>query len=719
MIAAFDLETDLVQPGLNAPPVVCGSMATSEADARVLSLEETRSVFQQLLDSNCHVTGAYVAFDMIEMMVDNPALTTAVFRKYERGEVEDVQIDEALYAIERGHLGLDPRTGGDLRDPETGQVKKRYSLAIVADLNGLSIKKGDTYRLKYASLRGIPLSQWPEAAREYPRQDVIIPLAIRARQQERGGRNIANQPLRTQVVRTSFCLALAGTWGVRINAFRLNKVKARVAREWAAGVARWQAKGFLDAEGKEDGTAVRRAVAMAYGATGAPCATCAGTGKVLSPKTNKPVQCRECSATGIEAGAMVPRTDPSTLNPRGQISKDRDTLDQSGDDDLEEYGEVSNLAKLRDTYIPALEQGTRVPITLQANPLLATQRVSYDGVVQLLPRKGGIRECHEAREGYVYCSCDYSMLELVTLSQTMINLRLSRKMADAINSGKDLHTMLAAQMTGQRYEALLELVKAKDKKADNYRQAAKEGNFGFPGGMGAPKVVFTARKKGIRFCVLTGRAPKCNQTIVREWGSDLTTGKPRKIVPTCRECILAAEEIRENWFELWQVRPYFEVISREQKAKIPVVSFGTGLVRGGTQFNDRANHRFQNLAGQLATHAMWLVSKECYTDRHSPLWGSRPWGFIHDEILSELVESRATEAAYRKADLMMEAGRVYCPDVKTAVEPAIARFWYKAMATVKDTQGKLVPWEPKCKGCNANGWERLCGPECLKQEFRE
>ncbi len=107
-----------------------------------------------------------------------------------------------------------------------------------------------------------------------------------------------------------------------------------------------------------------------------------------------------------------------------------------------------------------------------------------------------------------------------------------------------------------------------------------------------------------------------------------------------------------------------------------------------------ANHPFQHLAAMGAKHALWNVSRECYTVEDSPLYGSRPVVFAHDEVITELIEAKAHEAAYRQADVMIASMREFVPDVKIAAEPALMRFWDKNASPVFDAAGRLIPWEP-------------------------
>ena len=139
-------------------------------------------------------------------------------------------------------------------------------------------------------------------------------------------------------------------------------------------------------------------------------------------------------------------------------------------------------------------------------------------MIQLIPIKGGVRECFLVRDGYDGCDVDYSAIELCTLAQTTLSFIGFSRMAETINRTKDpgmMHTAFGARMIGISVEEMVARIKAKDPKAKDTRQAAKVGNFSFGGGAGAATTVLTNRQRskgstkapdgfeyaGIRFCI--------------------------------------------------------------------------------------------------------------------------------------------------------------------------------------------------------------------------
>lgn len=467
---------------------------------------------------------------------------------------------------------------------------------------------------------------------------------------------------------------------------------------------------------------IKRRVAIAYGCT-TPCRGCAGSGKVPSTKTQNLVACLECGGTGLDLStAPVPRTETEG------VGTGRDTLTESGDEKLIDFAAFSEEAKILETYVPFLrrgldESGRPRPITLRPNVLLDTGRASYSDVVQQLPRGGGVRECIVARPGYVLCSCDYGGLELVTHAQSCLWLVGRSKLAEALNRELKVHDALGATMIGENYEAFVAKVKAGDKHAKNVRQAAKPANFGFPGGMGPAKLVLAQRKqgpdttgpdgrvyKGLRFCVLIGGEAECGVRKVTEW-------KRQAITPTCLRCIECADDIRSKWLLQWPENDqYFDivkgVVDNGQQIRLAdgsivnlepgqAMQHRSGRIRGGLERNACANGFFQGLAADGAKLALCRVAQEQYDHtyrmadgRRSPLFGTRTILFAHDELVVEMRDDVAHEAASRLSDVMVESMRVYTPDVRVEAPPALMRRWFKsAEPTYKD--GILIPWEPK------------------------
>lgn len=123
--------------------------------------------------------------------------------------------------------------------------------------------------------------------------------------------------------------------------------------------------------------------------------------------------------------------------------------------------------------------------------------------------------------------------------------------------------------------------------------------------------------------------------------------------------------------------------------------------RGGTSYVT-GNSYFQGLTADGAKAAMWEIAKECYgvasgegattryAARQSPLYGSRMVLFLHDEFILESPEARASGAAERLGEIMVDQMKRYLPDVPVSASPVITRTWQKGAKPLR-VGGKLVP----------------------------
>lgn len=721
LLTSFDLETHLIQPGLLAPPMVCGSFIFEAEgiesgediiyqDSVLLTDKEQICEFlgRSLDDPSTTITGANIAYDFAIVAAHKPSMLPAIFRAYDEGRVRDVLVGAALHYLESGLLFVDPRNFGPLKSPSTGKRLDRYSLEVVTDLfcNRVDAKTNDFWRLRYALLEGKPVEEWPVEARQYPIDDSNNTLDCARWLQEHG----KNQQDHAAQARAAFALHLASVWGLRTDPEELDKLYKRVVSirdgkdepgdskqtlHLKTMVRQLKANGLLSEFCDPVTANVKRACAVAYGASGV-CSSCTN-GKIKSEKTGNDVNCKKCSGTGLgfTTGLDAPRTSGGEISsclalPRtatGGVAADRDTLKESGDELLEAFAQVSELQKLKTTYLPYLRTGVEVPINPRSNVLVATGRTSYSDLIQLLPREHNVRDCFVPRVGWVFCSVDYNALELCTLAQCQIKICGSSALAEALNAGLDPHTQFAANMYGMAYEDLAGQIKAGNKTAKNRRQTAKAANFGFPGGMGSTTLVKAQRKVGLRFCKAIENAERCGVVKVTEW-----RGKPTS--PLCRRCVELAEDLKQSWFRQWpEMKRYFAFVQERVHDNGKITQLVSGRVRGGLDFCNAANTLFQGLAADGAKAALYNVVKEAYTDKNSPLFGARPVVFVHDEIVSELLKTNASNAAKRKAQIMIDTMRLYTPDVVIRAEPALMSRWLKEAEPVYDDKGELVVWK--------------------------
>lgn len=353
-MVSFDSETRKFRGGQMAPKVVCAStseFSNGRLSGRLLPDATTaNALFRALLTSRRPIVFANAAYDLAVMAAADPSLHVEIFRMLEEGRSHDVLLAEALSAIYHGHLGAMP-DGRPLYNPATGKEVKRYSLAltVLLTLGRSDAKENDVWKLSYGLLEGLPFERWPEQARVYPIADADNTLGVGATQvtglpgphdwvevpaipglppppamcrhcgqssarataicpeAPRGEphKNLGNLAAQMQA---DYALRLGACWGLRTDPERVEALAAEVEEKHKVAVERFQKKGWIREDGSEDTVAVKRAVAIAYGAGekvcrrcggGIDCSACSGEGVVDG------VQCEECDGAGRLVGKIA------------------------------------------------------------------------------------------------------------------------------------------------------------------------------------------------------------------------------------------------------------------------------------------------------------------------------------------------------------------------------------------------------------------------------
>lgn len=353
------------------------------------------------------------------------------------------------------------------------------------------------------------------------------------------------------------------------------------------------------------------------------------------------------------------------LTSKGNIATDEAAIRATGDQDLLSLVDFSKAQKLDSVWSRYLIQGTDINTPIQASfhCLVESGRTSCAKPnLQNPHRATGLRECFIPRKGYLFAACDYSTLELCTLAQVNSWLFKDCSMAQRLREGADLHLHFASVLLGLSYEEGFERLKARDPEMKRTRQMAKVANFGYPGGMGSE--AFRSYAKG--------------------YGLEISE----------RE----AKDLRDNWFLAWpEMESYFDFVTAQiqgQGYTGKIRQFFTDRIRGDVSFTQACNSYFQGLAADGAKHALFQVSKRCYTDPNSVLYGSRPIMFIHDEIVMETPEEKAPEAAEELAQVMRDTMQVFTPDVPIKTDVALMDRWYKDAEETRSSDGKLEVWHP-------------------------
>lgn len=653
---AFDIETHLIKPGQLFPKLVCCSFYDGKQRDLMLASFGVKRVLDLLRDPAVILIGHNVAYDLgvivaeaVDQGYDPHEIISLVFQAYADDRIVDTMIRTMLCDIA---LGKFQEIDGQRRG-------KHYALDILAQrwLKRFMQKK-DTWRLHYAALDGVPLTEWPPDAKEYAENDAEVTYlcdqAISAWAISEDMEQPGNIPDEFRQTRAAWVLHLMAGWGIAIDADLVSVVRTNLELQRTESYKVMEEYGLF----KKDKVGQYKR-----------------TKKGQICKDQKKL--KQLIAEGFAAQGETPPMTAGRKNKLGirtpEIATGADVARESGHIACIAYADVANADKLLSTYVPALERASLkgIPLTSSPNVLVASGRTSWTNPnLQNPPKIGGIRECVIPRKGTVFVAADLDTVELRALAQSCLEILGFSEMAAALQRGEDLHLALAAEILGISYQQAQALEAAGDPLVSDTRQNAKAPNFGFPGGMGAKKFAI----------------------------NQIAMGTPLVTTPgaTLQDHIDRAIFLREAWFKHWpEMRRYLkhagEITGDYGPGKIEQP--WSGRIRGGLEYCSCANTYFQGRVADGAKLALWRIAWACYVDKTSILYGSRLVLFLHDEVILECPEGIASECAAEVVKILCGAVQEVIPDIPITSKPVIMRRWYKGAKAVK-VMGKLVPCKP-------------------------
>lgn len=616
------------------------------------------SVFAGLLqDPENYFIGHNLPFDIAVISRAMPELQVPFLKALRDGRCSDTIIREKLKAIAQG------------RDLVTVDLSLK---GLAEQYLGLDLEKS-TVRTTYTDVEHLPVTEWPEKYVTYARLDAETTLAVYLAQ----GQGLVSPDEHMQVC-AAYDLHLAALKGLNLDAAMVHRAGVRLADDIEKYGRLLHRAGVLSYVGKKNpvlkksNTYVKSLIEQHFAEKG-----------VEPPRTEK-----GAIKTGVEVLSQIV-SEVEAAEVCDGSSEDFDAILSvspivAGIAPLVAYERArKDLSTYLQPMLDAVNEGIRMPS--RPNVLVATGRTSWSSMtlgkngprigvnVQNWPRKPGVRDCVVAAPGYVLCSVDYNSLELRTLAQTLLSKYGRSTLAAAYQQDPDHdpHTAFAAKMIGVSYQEGLKLAKSDPSFRKGPRQRAKAATFGFPGGLGIEKFQLLAKL---------------------QYGLVLTVQEVRD---------LKAAWLRENP----EMVLYFRDLSNQLhlaeaygkdgiEIKLPI----SGRVRGGCGYTDGANYGFQGPAADGAKAALADVTWACYADQASPLYGSAPVAFIHDEIIVEVPEETAHECAFEIVRLMEAAmEKAATPDVPSRATPALSFHWIKAAEDFY-VDGRLTPWEYSPKG---------------------
>lgn len=755
MKLAFDTETALMRPGLAAPPLACASWCDEDHNSGLYHARDSLEPLRRWITSGWHLYGLNMPYDMAVAAAEFPELLEPIIEAYLDCRVHDVGLDQRLTDIANGELDgrWEDNPDFDPSQPMKGKNKPRrwrknkYALAELAKrLWGEYINKGaDTWRLHYGALRelGVPvdctrpgcdhaamlacehpsdlprygelLCSYPMRARKYAIEDAVKTMDVHLFQLEHsqiaGGYTIddvlvdsgaqaqANFALHLQScrgIRTdgARCRALVGAAEIEIDRCRALCVDAGLVKGTKTG--KWQ---------KKQAPAREYMIGALLRSSG--IIDCPEHRQWLVEQVAHFVNTVDELPKDRHAHFSWPDEDELTevsvkLTKSGEISLDAEQCKDANDPILRAYATFTSATSLR-SKAKRMLLGATIPLQTRYQTLVATGRTSSSKsdqpligdnfqnfrrnamVSELGLELPGQRECIKARDGYVLCSIDGDNAEMRSEAQIAIWSEGYSNLADSLNRGEDAHLALAAgQLLKQTlsYNEAQKLYKAKDPEVDNARQFAKVPNFALLGGARALTMIPYAK------------------------GMNITLTEPR------------AHELygafHNQWTEIAPMHAKIRQALRQGGGSFVMQQWVSNRLRLIDRYTVGCNGPFQSLTADAFKSSLLWLAAECYTGKEyaigpdgwrvqqtgklSPLAGSYPILFCHDEDILELLESAHThEAAFRARDIIVQGYNRFTPDVPMTAEPTLMRYWYKSAKSVYDEKGRLVVWEPKQK----------------------
>jgi len=668
----FDLETYPIGPKL-APKVILGAFNILERDALAYNVSQWATKFDQTRDDEgergiyffwasalpcfldlCErVEGPIVAhngaFDWSCISAMNPEYIARVYNLFFQNKLECTYLRTLIFLNASGQFKTLGQAKVQLEHGKFGTTSLVGACAYFLNLD-LSEDKDHEVQVTYHKTIGYPFSQWfsdpiLEPYRKYLIQDVMHITDLYKEQSRRGtvkllqtheDINIFSEAPRRAAFH--YALSMASAWGLCVDAEAVGELRVKAEDEVSLAADNLVA------------------ASLAVELQGAARDKALAKGKLPIKIDQKAMRKRILEAFQSR-GLTPPYTSKNTVKTsRAVLLASRDPL-------LKRWADVGTQKTIWSTFVPALEKSfaSGGVINTRFFPYSETGRISARNPNLLNPpREGGIRECIVARKGCCFVFCDYEANELRVLSQVLLDEFGQSRLAELYQKDPtfDPHTYMACKRLGIPYEEGKRRKSAKVKEFIDQRQLMKSCNFGFPGGMAARTFIDFA-KAG--------------------YNLDVTEAE--------------AVELKDFFFSQFpEVKSYLTRIG----ARVNTYG-GQGYIRrvgrlsGNRGFCQLANFYFQGLAAEGGLTAFTRVSALAYTDPQSPLYGTRPVLFVHDEIIIESPLHKAHDAAMELKRLMEYSMALYTPDVPSLAEPTLATRWWKGAYQKFDDAGRLIP----------------------------
>jgi DNA polymerase I-like protein with 3'-5' exonuclease and polymerase domains len=724
---AIDFETKPIGPHNVCPEPVCLSLASRDqilggnvpggliartaAGVNIwLVGNNVPGMFSDILsgllsDPTVHFHGANLAYDLGVAVYHDPDLVPLIFAAGHAGRLHDVLIVERLLRLSTtGNMDFVTLPDGTNKNLEysLGKLEKRYINRDRSSAKGENNEQ-DVWRLNYIALDGMPAAKYPAEAAQYAMDDAEGTLLVheaQALKRTESGHGSAN----TEEIQAfvDFCFTLITAQGMAVDAEQVERLEVALDEVMSpehhkplydAGLAEPAVPERVRRTKKGE---VMRHKNGPY--KGQPMIVQARKEKINKKAVQQHVLDlfraldRKPKLTDKGRELQVKPDDPNYVK---YIATDRDTLiDLEGLDPtglLDVYATRQKYAKVRSTYLPVLRtpEGRVWP---GYNVVVSTGRSSSRGGgrkplypscnIQQIPglTEGNlnVRACFVPDPGHVFCSIDFSSLELCSFAQTCYSLFGYSALRDAINAGYDAHAYLGAQLAAalspefrralddmgiydkeRRYKAFLALKSCGDPEQEklfkHYRTFAKPVGLGFPGGLGIRTFrTFAKSTYGVRI-----ESDELAETLKNLWFDTYPEAKDylKRWVPAQEDAYNASDKMGGLYYDS------------------PL-----GMHRANANYCACANgNALQTPSAEGFKLAVIDTVERCVSPEFEsdPLHGCMVVAQVHDEILFQFPRKTARARGEYAARIMVENMKLIMPDVNIRAEPAYMTRWLK------------------------------------------
>jgi len=663
---SLDTETALIQRGRLAPPLACVTWA-NERERAIVHHSEAKEHFVRLLDSDELIVGFNIAYDMTVCCAEWPDVIPKVFDVYRADRVSDAMLREKLRDIAEGSYQWATTDDGEDR------TRLNYNLAEVAYRRcRIKLDKGG-WQLRFGELRDVPMSFWPAEAQQYAVMDAVATDAVWLDQErENQDRGVDYFEDEYRQSRAYFWLQLMGCWGFHTNPAEVREFARKAQLNYERLRDELIDSGIVHVTKNKKTGEIKKYTKKKAPVQALVVAEKQAAGHVV-PLTKTAMKKLEFLEAALEHESVPARRasiERKIAKQRESVVTDKDVCSRAQHPLLRKYAELSHFEHMLKSDVPLLQMGTEYPIQPKfdlANSGRTKGGNNFGkGQTQNWSTSNGMRECAEPRPGKIFIVADFSGFELRTWSQVCLWKFGQTRMGEMLNKGLDPHLEMASKILHISYDeahAEFEI----DRKGRVYlaRQTGKVADFGLPGGLGPLKLIDYGRK---------------NYNVIIE---------PSE-----------AFALKDFWLGAWPEAPLYLADAKKfmNSGQTQIRYFMSNRFRGDLNFTEYANGWFQALAADAAKAAGFLIAEACYAQPGSPLYGSRPVNFIHDEFVVETDDDyRAHDRAMELERLMIAGASPFLPDIPPTVETLLARKWSKSAKVVKDSNGRLVPWAPERK----------------------